>query len=96
MTRTLLTWNTATPPQELYELVREASTILFMTETPNEKVTASVDHLVVWNDPQIEVDHRTLLWPADADLVRRLLRARTRRRLPAGLRRGRHHDAQQF
>ena len=82
MTRTLLMWKTAKPPHELYELVREASTILFMAEenAPRVQPTA-IDHVVVWNEPKVEVDHRTLLWPTDANLVRLLLQAEDSRRL---------------
>lgn len=76
MTRTLLIrHNDVPPPQELYEILRETSTILCMTQTPTQTLATSVDHVVVWNDPQIEVDQRTLFWPADADLVRVLLRS---------------------
>ena len=76
VTRTLLIRHTeAQPPQELYEILREASTILCMTESPTQTLARSVDHVVVWNDPQIEVDQWTLCWPADADLVRILLRS---------------------
>lgn len=81
MTRTLLIWKTATPPHELYELVREASTVLFMAEVNAPAVQpAAIDHVVVWNEPKVEVDHRTLLWPADANLVRMLLRPEDSRR----------------
>jgi hypothetical protein len=76
VTRTLLIrYSDAQPPQELYEILREASTILCMTQSPTPTLATSVDHVVVWNDPQIEVDQRTLCWPADADLVRVLLRS---------------------
>jgi len=76
VTRTLLIrYSDAQPPQELYEILREASTILCMTQSPTPTLATSVDHVVVWNDPQIEVDQRTLRWPADADLVRVLLRS---------------------
>ena len=81
MTRTLLMWKTARPPLELYELVRESSTILFMAEANAARVqTAAIDHVVVWNEPKVEVDHRTLLWPADANLVRLLLQPEDSRR----------------
>lgn len=76
VTRTLLIRPTdAQPPQELYEILREASTILCMTQSPTPTLATSVDHVVVWNDPEIEVDQWTLCWPADADLVRVLLRS---------------------
>ena len=82
MTRTLLMWKTAKPPHELYELVREASTILFMAEANAPRVQpTAIDHVVVWNEPKVEVDHRTLLWPTDANLVRLLLQAEDSRRL---------------
>jgi hypothetical protein len=72
--RTLLIQNTpeAAPPPELYDIIRHGSTVILVTEAPDEGFRLFVDRVVVWNDPELTVDDRTLWWPADADEVRQL------------------------
>jgi hypothetical protein len=72
--RTLLIRNTpeADPPPELYDIIRNGSTVILVTEAPDEGFRLCVDRVVVWNDPELTVDDRTLWWPADADEVRLL------------------------
>jgi hypothetical protein len=53
--RTLLIQNTpdAAPPQDLYDIIRNGSTVVLVTEAPDEGFRACVDRVVEWNDPTL-------------------------------------------
>ena len=72
MGRTLLMSKTSAVPWDLYELLREVSAFVVVGEQ-SDHPHSGFDHVVVSDGPNIEVDQRRLLWPADAELVRLFL-----------------------
>lgn len=76
--RTLLIQKTPDeyPPQDLYQIICDASSVVLLTEAPDEGLSGCVDRVVEWNDPELTVDGRPLSWPADADEVRLLFQPR--------------------
>jgi hypothetical protein len=75
--RTLLIQNTPdeAPPQELYDIIRNGSSVILVIDAPDEGFRCCVDRVVVWNDPELQVDDLTLSWPADEAEVRLLFTA---------------------
>jgi len=70
--RTLLIQNTPAdaPPRELYDIIRNGSSVILVIDAPDEGFRVCVDRVVVWNDPQLQIDDRMLSWPADEAEVR--------------------------
>jgi hypothetical protein len=77
MRRTLLIQRTPDdyPPQDLYEIIENESTVVLVTEAPDEGFAVYADHVVEWNEPDLKIDGRQLSWPADADAVRKLFQS---------------------
>jgi hypothetical protein len=65
----------AVPPKDLSDIIANGSTVVLVTEAPDEGFRAYVDRVVEWRDPELTIDNRTLIWPDDADEVRELFKS---------------------